>query len=345
MVRTAQVTISALPVTVTGEGTVEPALESSLASQVLGQVVYVSPSLVPGGAFKKGDVLLKVDPRDFELAITLIRAKVREAETVLKEIEEEADAAKEEWTRVHGKKAPPLPPLVAKAPQLVEAKASLEAARAQLTQAKLDLERTELKAPFDGIVISKLVDMGQYIKAGEQVATVFGTDEVEIVVSLEDKDLAWISVPGFTAQGGQGSLAMVRANFAGKEQTWSGQVVRAEGKLDERTRLVPVVVRVKDPYAQRPPLAVGLYVQVEFTGLKLQEAVVLPRSALRENDTVWVVDDKGVLSFRPVEVARLAGDSVIITDGLNTGEQVAISRLKTVSEGMKVRAANTEVDK
>ena len=336
MVRTVTVGVSALPVKVMGEGTVTASVQSTLASQVTGQVIYAAPALTAGGMFAKGDVLIKVDPRDYELAVTLSQAKVRQAETALKEVQEESEVAKEEWKRVHGQNAPPLPPLVAKTPQLTEARAQLEAARAQLAQARLDLERTELKAPYAGRVIENFVDLGQYVRAGDKVATVFATHHVKIVVPLEDRHLAWISVPGLTSHNAEGSLATVRAFFAGQEHTWQGQVVRAEGKLDERTRLVPVVVRVKDPYAQMPPLTVGMYVQVEFAGRELTQAVVLPRVSLKDEDTVWVVDENGILSFRTVEVApaqRGFGDHHQGTQGRRKGGRVPAQNGERRHEG------------
>jgi len=181
------------------------------------------------------------------------------------------------------------------------------------------------------------VDLGQYLRVGDKVADIFSTDASEIVVPLEDRHLAWLKVPGLTVAKGPGSSAQVEANFAGAKMQWPGQVVRSQGKLDERTRLVPVVVRVEEPYAKQPPLAAGLFVQVRFLGLPLEAAVTLPRSALRPGSLVWVVGQDDTLSFRPVKVAHLQGDRVLINGGLKEGERVVVSQLRTVSEGMAVR--------
>lgn len=325
-----------LRVKVLGEGTVAPLRESTLATQVKGEAIEVSPALVSGGAFKKGQVLLKIDPTDYELAVTLARAKVREGETALQKAREEAEVALEEWKRF-GKGSGAPPPLVAKEPQLAEAQAKLKAARAQLAQAELDLSRCSLTAPFDGRVSQKFVDLGQYLKAGEKVATIYSTDAVEITVPLEDRDLAWLSVPGFTSGQGQGSPAVVSAHFAGRDMRWQGRVVRAEGRLDEKSRTVPVVVRVQHPYASTPPLAIGLFVQVAIEGRQVTQAVRLPRSAIRQGGVVWVVDDSGILRFRPVTVARRSGETALVTGGLKDGERVVISPLQAVSDGMAVR--------
>ncbi len=328
-----------LRVKVLGEGTVAPRRESTLATQVKGEAVQVSPALVSGGAFKKGQVLLKIDPTDYELAVTLARAKVREADTALQKAQEEAAVAQEEWKRFGKGKSSTPPPLVAKKPQLTEAQAKLKAARAQLAQAELGLSRCSITAPFDGRVSQKYVDLGQYLKAGDKVATIYSTDAAEITVPLEDRDLAWLAVPGFTSDKGPGSPAVVSAHFAGRSMTWRGRVVRAEGRLDEKSRTVPVVVRVQDPYAGNPPLAVGMFVQVAIEGRQVSRAVRLPRAALRQGGVVWVVDDGGILRFRSVEVARRQGETVLITDGIKNGERVVISPLQAVSDGMAVRLA------
>jgi RND family efflux transporter MFP subunit len=233
---------------------------------------------------------------------------------------------------------------VAKLPQLEAAKAQLAADRADLQKALLDLERTEIKAPFDGRVVDENVGVGQYVSPGQPVATIFSTEVAEIVVPLEDESLYWFHVPGFTPGDGPGAPATVSARIAGRNLTWQGRVDRSEGKVDERTRMINVIVRVEAPYATKPPLAAGLFASVEIQGRTIPEAAIVPRAALRENDRVWVVDDTGRLAFRDIKVARLYPDRAILTDGLRAGERVVISPLNTVTDGMAVRinAVTTE---
>ncbi len=326
-----------LTVILRGEGTVEPAREGSLSCQVAGRVIFVSPALVDGGAFRKGEVLVRLDPSDYHLAVTLKKARVLEAETRLKTVQEEAAASLEEWRRVGRRPGRP-PALVAKKPQLAEARAKLAAARAELQQARLNLKRTEVLAPYDGRVVRKLVELGQYLRKGDKVAEVFAVDRAEITVNLEDRDLAWLRVPGLTVPADeQGSPATVEVRFAGRKLRWQGRVVRAGGKVDPRTRLVPVVVRVQDPYRKLPPLMPGVFVRVRFTGRRLPRAELLPRAALREGGVVWVVDAQGVLRFRKVEVARFQDGQMVVTGGLSGGERVVVSPLRAVSNGMKVQ--------
>lgn len=341
-VRVMKVETGPQAVIIKGEGTVRPLREIQLVPQVSGKIIYISPSLVDGGAFKKGDILLRINPVDYQLAVTLAQARVKDSVSKLKIAEEEAAAAQEEWRLFYQDKDTrdiDPPPLVAKEPQLAAARAKLAADRADLQKAKLNLARTEIKTPFNGRVGAENVDIGQYVSPTQNLATLFSTEAAQIVVPFEDESLYWFHVPGFTPGDGPGAAVKVRTRFAGRESEWEGRVVRAQGKLDERTRMVDVVILVEKPYATRPPLAAGLFVTVEIQGRTIESAAVIPRSALRENDTVWVVDESGKLSFRKVEVARLTTASAILKGGLYSGEMVVTSALKAVTDGMRVRIA------
>ena len=330
--------------TVEGEGTVEPLRQTTLSMEVAGKVEFVSPKLVNGGHIKSGEIILRTDVRDYQLNVSMKRAKVLEAQTYLQSTQAESAAAMEEWKSIAGNAKKTPPPLLIKAPQMAEAKAKLAAARSELEKAELDLERTELTAPFDCRVVSKYMDLGQYLKAGEKVADVFDTQAAEVVVYLEDMELAYLRVPGVTSREGDGSKAEVVSQFGGIRQKWTGLVVRAQGTVDERTRLVPVVVRVENPFARMPPLNPGIHVSVSIAGSRLERAFTLPRQALRNGDRVWLIKDNRIV-FNPVEVARVQGEEVFITKGLEIGDQVVTSPLKAVTNGMKVRVVQTAGDK
>ena len=340
MVRTIKVSSGPQTVSIRGEGTVRPLREINLVPEVGGKVVQVSPSLVNGGVFRKGDTLLQIDPVDYELAVTLAKAKVKDAESRLELAEEESAAAQEEWrllyendTKANSKP----PPLVAKEPQLAAAQAKLEADKADLRKALLNLERTKLKAPFSGRVGEEKVDIGQYVSPGQSLGTLYSTEAAEIVVPLEGGDLFWFDVPAFTSKDGRGAAAVVRASVAGRELSWPGKVVRTEGRLDERTRMIHVVVRVDKPYAKKPPLVFGLFVAVDIEGRKMESVTIIPRAALHQDNVVWVVDQENRLRFRQVEVARAQGDEVLVSKGLKDGESVITTPLKAVTDGMAVR--------
>jgi len=341
MVRTIQTKSGPQTVSIQGEGTVQPLREINLVSEVGGKVVGVSPAMVNGGVFKEGDTLLQIEPVDYELAVTLARAKVKDAESRLELAEEEALAAVEEWRLLYpdssssedGKPSA----LVAKEPQLAAAQARLEADKADLRKALLHLERTQLKAPFSGRVGEEKVDVGQYVSPGQTLGSLYSTEAAEIVVPLEGGDLFWFDVPAFTSTDGRGAPAVVRASLAGRELSWPGKVVRTEGRLDERTRMIHVIVRVDKPYARKPPLVFGLFVTVEIEGRKIENAAIIPRGALHQGNVVWVLDQESLLRFRKVEVARIQGDEVLVTKGLADGEAVVITPLKAVTDGMTVR--------
>jgi RND family efflux transporter MFP subunit len=199
------------------------------------------------------------------------------------------------------------------------------------------LDRTRIRAPFAGRVAEKEVDIGQYVTTGQKLAVVYATQAAEIIVPLPTEDLAWFDVPGFTNGDDRGADAVVQVKIAGETKQWPGRIVRSEGKLDQRTRMVNVVVRIDNPYATRPPLAVGLFAKVTIQGRTLDQAALIPRAALRDNDQVWVVDQKNRLIFRAVEVARLDFDGAVVRNGLKHGERIVVSTLKGVSDGMRVR--------
>ena len=336
LVRTVPVTTGPVDVKVTGEGTVQSLAETSIVPQVSGKVVRVSDNLVNGGRFEKGELLLAIEPADYEIAVTLARANVKDAESKYETALQESRASKEEWKRINpGEK---VPPLVAKEPQLEAARANLEAQRANLEKALLNLERTRITAPFDGRCSKKNVDTGQYVTPGQVVATVYATRAVEISVPLENEDLKWIDVPGFTVRHNPGAEAEVRARVAGRDMTWQGRVDRVQGKINTDTRMVNVVIRVPEPYETMPPLSVGQFVSVNIKGKTIDNAAIIPRAALHGKNTVWTVTpDDGRMHFTTVTIARMDERGVVVKSGLTESRLVVISPLKAATDGMEVR--------
>ena len=339
VVRALKVTVAPYEMLIRGQGTVRPIREINLVPEVGGKVVYVSPALVDGGEFRRGETLVKIDPADYELAVTLARSKVREAESKLRLLREEAEEARAEWEMDHADQpalAKQPPPMLIKEPQIAAAQAQVDAATANLSKAYLNLKRTELIAPFDGMVTSARVGIGQYVRPGESLATAYSIEAVEISVPLERELLQWFYVPGFSPGGGPGPMATVKAEFGDRTVTWKGKVLRSAGKVDERSRMVHVIIRVERPYDKRPPLAVGLFVDVLIKGRKLPHVAEIPSWALRGPNLVWVVKE-GKLVFRKVEVARLEKDLALVVSGLGDGDLVVVSHHKVVTNGMKVR--------
>jgi len=343
LVSVMEVEIEDVRLSVRTQGTVAPRTESTLVPEVAGRIVSASDSFADGGFFEKDDVLLTIDPRNYELGVVRARARVAEARVRVEREEEEAAVARKEWQSL-GRGEPT--PLVLREPQLAEAKAGLEAAEADLERSRIDLERTKIRAPYDGRVRDKSVDLGQYVTPGTPVARIYAVDFAEIRLPIPDAELAYLRdlplVYRGVSSGETGPEVILRARFAGREHEWKGTVVRTEGELDPQTRMVHVVARVKDPYApgddrDRPPLAVGVFVEAEIMGRLAEGVVVLPRSVMRGADRVLVVDGEDRLRFREVGVLKTDRERVVIDSGLEAGDLVCVSHLEAVTDGMRVR--------
>ena len=326
---------------VRAEGTVAPRTETELVPEVSGRVMMVSESLAAGGFFEEGEVLLEIDQREYELAVVRARAAIAQAELRLATEEEEAAVARKEWESL-GQGEPR--PLVVRAPQIAEAKAMLASAEAAYEKAEYDLERTVVKAPFAGRVREKRVDVGQFVSRGTSVARLYSVDYAEVRLPIPDSDLEFVNLPlAYRGQreSARGPSVALMANFAGRRHRWQGRIVRTEGEIDPRTRMIQAIARVADPYGRarpgRPPLAVGMFVEAEIYGKSASNVFVLPRVVLRGADQVLVVDKEDRLRFRSVDILRTESDQVIIRSGLEAGERVANSVVEAAVDGMKVR--------
>ena len=331
-----RVRVRDLRIVVDGEGTVRPSRVVDIVPQVSGRVISLSPNLISGGRVKEGELLLKLEDRDYRLDLVREEAEVRLQESRLQQLLEESEAARKEWEMVNPGKEPP--PLLLKAPDIKATRAALRAAKARVERARLDLERTEVRAPFDGVVLSEDVDRGEYVRAGEKVATIFSSREVEIEVSLSLRDAAFVKIPDFNS--GKASDVEVILDTGEGLYRWKGQVSRAL-TVDEKTRTLPVVVTVKDPYATMPPLAVGTFVKVRIKGRVLKGVALLKEGVLRWAEEgrpfVWVVDGENRLRKRMVELVRTMDGSVVVR-GLEDGERVVTSMAGIGIEGMEVKA-------
>ncbi|MDQ7007569.1 MAG: efflux RND transporter periplasmic adaptor subunit [Acidobacteriota bacterium] len=322
------------------EGTVEPRTESTLVAEVGGRLIFVAPELAAGSFFVKDAVLARIDPADYVGALAQAEAAVSQAEVRLAREEADARLALEEWEAGEGG---PAPPLVSHELQLREARAALAAAEAVRDQARRNLERTTLRAPFDGRVRAQLVDRGQYLPPGTPLARIYATDWVEIPLPLGEDEAGFVDLP-LAPRPGRSPRPEVRitSRFGGQRHVWRGRIVRIDGAVDPRTRMIRAIARVEDPYgrnsgAQRPPLTPGSFVEAEIVGKRLPRLMAIPREALREGDVVLVVDDEQRLHRRPVDIYRLDGETAWIVGGLEDGERVCLTPLSRVVDGMRVR--------
>lgn len=315
------------------QGTVEPRTESALIPEVAGRVAWMSPALVSGGVFSAGEVLLRIEDDDYLAAVEQARASFAQAEA------EEANARFEYERRLslEARNLVSRSDIEAAERRLKVAEAARAGAASGSARAQRDLERTRIAAPFAGMVRSKSVDVGQFLARGTAVATLYATDAVEVRLPLADEQLAFLNLPLGTPVGIETDSApavTLEAIFAGQALAWEGQVVRTEGEIDPRSRMVHVVARVKPAGT---PIPIGLFVEATIVGNRVDGIVTLPRAVLRDGNRVLVVDADNRLWFREVEPLRFYRDQVMIKGGLAAGEQVCLSPIQTVVEGMTVQ--------
>jgi len=329
---------------VRGYGTVSPKVKVEVVPQVSGKVIWVNPQFGAGGFIRADEPIVKIDPRDYELSVQQAQAVVAEAMVALDIEKAEAQVARREWEQLNPD-TEPISSLVFREPQIRQVEARLESAKAQLATTELNLERTILSLPLDVRIISEQADLGQYVMSGRLVGSAYGIEVVEIEVPLEDEELAWFDVPGSPAAlnsgepSAKGAGAEVLATFGGAQHTWTGRVVRTTGQVDKTSRLVSVVVEVPEPFDasdSRPPLVPGMFVEVQIEGRVLKKAVAVRRDAMRQGNSVWVVNNDR-LHIQPLEIARADKDFAYAVSGLEDGAMIVLSSLDMATEGMKVR--------
>lgn len=333
-------------VTINSTGTVQPRQQVNISPQVNGSVTAISPQFIAGGFFKKGALLFEIETIDYELALEQARAALAKREFELSSVESKARIARLEWDRLKkGQEAPPNS-LVLYEPQLKDAKANLASARAAVKQAELNLARTRVTAPFNCVVRSENIDKGQYVRAGNTVAVIAGTDTAEVVVPVDLDDLQWLAVPG---PGGKvsSSPASINLNSGSRSYSWPGEIDRLLAEVDPQGRMARLVVSIKDPYLlkdtgtkARPTLAIGSFIEVVFQGKEMVEVFALPRQALRDNDTVWIMDNDNLLRIRPVTAVRLERSEIFLSAGIETEDRIILTNLTGAADGMKLRSAN-----
>ncbi|ABC28323.1 Membrane-fusion protein [Hahella chejuensis KCTC 2396] len=333
------------PVRISTFGIVQPRTQSAIVAQVSGQVMDVSPNLRDGGFFAKGEVLLKVDPVDYQVQLRIAEGAVTEAKLALAEEEARVRQAKKDWEKIGGVKN--ASDLALRKPQLAAAQARVQTAIAQLTQARINLERTEIKAPYAGRVLKKQVDLGSVVSPQTTLAEIYATDYVEVRLPLNNTDLGFIDLPE-QRRGGEPPGVTIFNNLASTKESWRGKIVRTEGAIDATTQQLYVVAQIDDPFglqdAERYPLKIGQYVSAEIQGRRLPEALVIPVSTIYQGSYVYVA--KGdVLHRQNIEIGWQSGKSALISEGLQAGEELILTPLGQVNSGVRIKRAQNEPEK
>jgi RND family efflux transporter MFP subunit len=327
-------------VTVSAMGTVIPAQTVLLKSRVSGQVVAINPEFTDGGFLKQGSVVVQLDDSDYKLALAQKKSELVNAQYALKLELGRQTVAQREWQLLYGNRGKEAvdSDLALRKPHLDKAKADVDAAKAAVEKAALDLDRTRIIAPFNAIVRSKSVDVGSQVSAGESMAEMVGTDAFWIQASIPVDRIEWIRIPQQNKE--TGSAAKVY--YAGGH-TAKGTVNRLMGDLDSEGRMARILIEVKDPMQRQanarlaPPLLIGEYVRVEVEGRQLDDVFVIPRTALRDGSTVWIMNDDMTLSIQKVEPLWRSDLAVVIQNDLQLGQQLIVSDLPAPVDGMAIR--------
>ena len=359
-VQTAAVVAGVGAIPVHGAGVVRPVVEVDLAPQVGGRVVWVGPLLSSGRRVAAGQVLFRIDVADYLYEARQADAALEARRVELLEAEEAAAIAADEYERFAaraGADVPPATPLTLLQPQLKAAQAAFRREEARLTHAKLALVRTQVTAPFDGIVREERVEVGQLVAAHASVGRIFSTDAVEVVVPLADSVASLI--PGLWEPQGDGTgraAARVYAEYGDVRGSWPGFVDRALAALDEATRTIEVIVRVPNPFGDtqgdtqgdtlgrgaHPPLLVGKFAEVAIDGAASAPYFRLPRAALQPGDEVWCVGGNGTVRIVPVRVLQRLDDEVFVSGALDPAEPAIVGGIRFATDGMAVRVAGEE---
>ena len=327
--------------TISAMGSVRPEKEIMLSPRISGEVVSVSESFSPGSFVNEGDVLLQIDPSDYEAALLERRSELRQTTADLELELGRQDLAKKDYEELEGTISSEYKTLVLRQPQLNTARARVEAAQAAVRRAELDLERTRIRAPFSAQVLTREANIGSQVSPGETLGRLVGTDYYWVEAAVPVSSVRWIDFP--IESGSPGSSAHIRNRAAWPEDTYrNGQVDSLIGALESQTRLARVLLTVADPLAHDPesqglqPLMVGSYVEAKIDGKPIENAVRLKRDYLRQNDTVWLMEE-GALDIRPVQVVLRDKEFAYISEGLDRDDLVVTTHLSTVIEGAALR--------
>ena len=321
-------------------GTVQPRTQSMLIAQVGGQIVEINENVRDGGFFEKGDVLGRIDPRDYEADVQIAEATLADARQALAEAVARSEQAREDWERLGNEGEPS--DLVLRIPQLEAARARVKSAESALAKARLDLERTNIVAPFAGRVLRKLVDLGQVVGMNTQLAEIYATDVVEVRLPLRNRDLGFIDLPESYRFADVETTdrvdAVIRSDLIGEEE-WLGKLVRTEGAIDESARQLHVIAQIDDPFGRqsegRSPIKIGQYVTAEIEGRMLSNVIVIPNNTIYQGTYVYIVED-GILRRRDIDIDWQNDNEAVVASGLMPGDELVTTPLGQVTSGIRV---------
>lgn len=334
------------------QGSVRAKTDIELVSQVTGKVVEVSDQFIEGGQFKAGEMLIKIDDADYQVALKSAEAAVASAEVDLDIELASASTNAREWQELQGRPIEEANPLRLNKPQTMRAKARLDAAMAELDAAKLNLSRTIITAPFDGRIMTKSAELGQFLSRGTSVGRVFSTDMMEIRIPMTDIQIGELGLNlGYQSDADSKLTANVSANFGIEFQQWTGYLKSVDASIDSDTRLLYSTIVVEEPFVRNEqhssPLVPGLFVDVELLSTQPLEGIKIPRTALRKGTQIYVADD-GKLRIKTVRVMYTSEEFAILSNAnssfVEAGDQVIVSSVPGAYEGMPIKIKDEEAE-
>ena len=322
---------------ISSNGTTTPLTQTVLTAEVGGEVIYRSKKFSEGSSVIEGEILAKIDDTDLQLQYKNALLQLANAEVQHSLQLAEAEVAKEAWEKIGDGVASDL---TLKKPQLKQAEALLEVAKAQVSSAEKKLNKTEIVAPYAGRIQSVNIDLGTTIIPGQPVGALYTSSEIEVTLAVKDNDLQFLSIPmdGRKLDPSEQALVEIRSFYKGKNQTWIGRLERVDGVIDPVTRMINLITVFKNDFIEtdKPNLPIGLFVEAQIDGIILKNIYSIPVNAISENNEVYIVNNDNELVLRQLSILKKYSDFVIIKDGLKAGERIVISKLSTASNGIKV---------
>lgn len=330
---------------ITGTGTVEPVEDIVLSPLVGGEVIRRSPAFTPGGFVEEGTVLLQIDPADYRNTLRLRESERLQRQTDLEMEMGRQQVAQQDLQLVGGDSlSREERSLVLRQPQLNAVKAEISAAEAAVEQARLNLARTTIRAPFEAHILSQNVTEGSQVAPGDNLGRLVGSQHYRVILTLPVSKLQWLKFPANETE--EGSPVRIRNTTAwAPGQYREGTLDKQVGALDDRSRLARVLILVPDPLARtqesKPELMIGAFVEAQITGEEISDVVRINRDYLRTNNTVWVMKDEK-LEIRDTEVVLTDMKYAYISKGLKEDENIVTTNLSTVTEGTPLRTSGAE---
>jgi len=335
-----EITVSPMTLNVRSYGIVKPKYETEMVAQVSGQVVELSPVFVRGGFVKAGQLLARIDPNDYQAALIDAEANMASAKAALEQERAQGKVAESDWKSITDSSPTELS---LRKPQLAQELARVKSAQASVLRAKRNLERTEIRAPYDAMIESRMIGLGSFVGTGTQVGKLLGTDIAEIRLPVADSELQFLNGDGVN------SSVVLEGTYSGETKEWLATISRSEGVIDEKSRMSYLVAEIKDPYllsentTNALPLRFGSYINAKVIGLGIAQATSLPRY-LVVNNKVAILDEDSKLHYAKVDVIREDGSNVIIAGGLQSGDRMIVSALDYPIDGMKLALPSNKSD-